>query len=1608
MASGNSSSGSPKIDLRLSEQSQAELKRFLQTMQQVEKTVKATNTAFKTVSGSIGQNAAMLQGVQQDMKQLKLISDAMKRNAMMLHGPGSYMQGQQFRENRRAENTSRLGTGIGQQIELQREYLSLAKKGLSYTQQQATIQQALNLKLGMQARTVSKITDLDKARQLMAAASVRQGLEAANGEARRAKSAQRIYDLAKARAAVLEQEKRTAEALAKAEEKRAQRLKQLRQGDRQMERAEAAANRRKTLERLRGDGGAGLFAIQANVMANYVAMSAARNAVVGGVQFTADLDESLRNLQAITVITDENLGGLKETILQVSEATKFYATDIANAAVTLGQAGFSTKEIQDSVRAVALLATATGTDLAKSVDLTTSILGVFKMESEQMTGVAHTLTAAVNNSKLNLDKLTLGLQYAGNTAAQSGVSFEELTASLGAMANAGIRSGSTLGTGMRQILMALQKPSGKFADALDRLGLSMEDVDLRSKGLYGVMKTLKDSGFTAADAIRSFEVRAASAFNALSGNLGEVVKLERAFLNSSAAAKANETQMRAMTNQGRRFQANLQAVISTGLEPMAYAVRDLLSWMADLMQSLREAPEALQKVVVGFAALGAAFVAIRATVLIASLAKMALGFGTLITTIQTATSAAVAFRGVLALMLGPVGLATVAVTAGMLAFGSYRTEVEKAGEALSNAQTHFDNATGAMEAVGSQITMVNGRIKELTDRADMLTKNEDLLQLETEKVREQFREMGIELSENVGGVDELIAALKVLRGELAKDYNLKFAASQESLERLLEANELKANAIRSTVSGRAGHRVINRELEREGYQGVGDLLGKAADPNATLTELHRVRNELESFQAQMTANDNGNKALMTEQLDYLNQLIQLKESNLSLDRQLQDTRREALVLDNKEEHSGLVERVDSFGAGARAEAHRSVDGIEGAVPRFEAGRRAVMDLQAQAKAFKEEIDLQGDKILPEVREELLQKIQNNLAEAEIFLDGLLEAAKDASETRAELEKLEREATDAKLETSLNLTGNETDIRSITEQRRANLQADYESDLADLRIQTGGNTNSDEYKAHFAQLTADFEAEDKRLVDEMKTALAGVLNNHLAQNKLRQDALVREIEKSGDADERAGMRRELASLLMEQAKLLKERAALEVTIAEELEVATTQIEQDLADGLEDLVDAGLSDEIKLAELNTQTAKDALDAVMRLGDDAKTHAENAAWYKKVLKAARKWADALRAEANLKADDDGVGEDSPASAAADIDKMFDGLETRRDRNTRRINRGKGGGNPNSRKRDEVDKLIDDLKSKLDVAENYLAAGQSVSGEYDTVMTDALAKVSEIHGQIETLQNKIANGGQLTVQEQERLNTLIDQQARMTTFIRQEEQRIALIKMQQGQIGEGILLTVKAWARENLNLEKTLQSGITNALNTAKSSLVEFFTALTDGTKSGKEAFRDLAVGILKSIQQIFAEMLAVYLLQKALGWVNSTFGLNLPIPSKEGGAVKNAAEGDYVQGNLNRDSKRYNLMPGEYVLRRSAVQAIGVDELDRLNAMGNRVVSTSEHQGAAAQPQSKAGKGGDMNIYLVDERTQPSQMGPNDVLAIVNDDIARGGTTKKLIKTVQAGNM
>lgn len=311
------------------------------------------------------------------------------------------------------------------------------------------------------------------------------------------------------------------------------------------------------------------------------AIFAVGTAAQSSVGFTVELEEKLAKLGAISGSTKGQMEELSETILNVSRNSAFSTAELTDASTTLAQAGFSAQGIASSLQATSNLALAAGTTMAEAVDVVTSAIGAFQLQETEAATVADSLTAALNKSKLTIQQVALGIQYAGTTAYEQGINFQELTSIMGAMAQAGVRSGSTIGTGLRQLFVDLQSPSEKLSTTLRRLGLDFKDIDVATLGPTQVLKNLAAAGFNSAEAYGSLETRAAAAYLVVKNNLPFVEEMQlaqaRSGTSTEAAAKAADN----LASQWQRLKNNLGADSTGTVGKATQAVKDLLKSLND-------------------------------------------------------------------------------------------------------------------------------------------------------------------------------------------------------------------------------------------------------------------------------------------------------------------------------------------------------------------------------------------------------------------------------------------------------------------------------------------------------------------------------------------------------------------------------------------------------------------------------------------------------------------------------------------------------------------------------------------------------------------------------------------------------------------------------------------------------------------------------------------------------------------------------------------------------------------------------------------------------------------------------------------------------------------
>jgi len=328
-----------------------------------------------------------------------------------------------------------------------------------------------------------------------------------------------------------------------------------------------------------------------SAFAAYGAYNFAQNTVSDVV----GLEDEFGKLQAISDSTDTEMQSLRASILSVGQSSRFAVTDLVKISQTLAQAGVSASQMTDVLKSVITLATASGSTPDEAVNLVTSALGAFQLQAREAARVADLMTVALNRTKLTVGQVGEAIQYVGATAYEQNISLEELLATIGAIAQGGVRSGSTIGTGLRQFIVGLQTPTKALTDEFKKLGITQADVDIKTRGLSTVLDTLKQKGFGATQAYQGLEVRAAAAYLVLKNNVDVIDELQLGFAQQNAAAIANDRAMGSLTAAWQKFKNTVEASLSGGLQEPINVLKNLLDALTERLQKMQEVSDRLKQ-----------------------------------------------------------------------------------------------------------------------------------------------------------------------------------------------------------------------------------------------------------------------------------------------------------------------------------------------------------------------------------------------------------------------------------------------------------------------------------------------------------------------------------------------------------------------------------------------------------------------------------------------------------------------------------------------------------------------------------------------------------------------------------------------------------------------------------------------------------------------------------------------------------------------------------------------------------------------------------------------------------------------------------------------------
>lgn len=211
-------------------------------------------------------------------------------------------------------------------------------------------------------------------------------------------------------------------------------------------------------------------------------------ALKAGVSF----EQGMAQVKAISGATGKDFDKLRDKAMEMGAKTKFSASESAEAMNYMAMAGWKTEDMLQGIEPIMNLAAASGEDLGRTSDIVTDALTAFGMSAKDTTRFVDVMSATMANSNTDVNMLGESFKYVAPVAGTFGYSVEDVGLALGLMANSGIKATQS-GNSLKTIMSRLAKPTKETYEAMDRLGISLDDGQGNMKPFRQILEEMRGS-----------------------------------------------------------------------------------------------------------------------------------------------------------------------------------------------------------------------------------------------------------------------------------------------------------------------------------------------------------------------------------------------------------------------------------------------------------------------------------------------------------------------------------------------------------------------------------------------------------------------------------------------------------------------------------------------------------------------------------------------------------------------------------------------------------------------------------------------------------------------------------------------------------------------------------------------------------------------------------------------------------------------------------------------------------------------------------------------------------------------------------------------------------
>jgi TP901 family phage tail tape measure protein len=545
-----------------------------------------------------------------------------------------------------------------------------------------------------------------------------------------------------------------------------------------------------------------------------------------------DLDAAMRNIQSISKESDESIGQLQNTFVDLSTditQTTDTAINLARGFYDIQSSGFAGADGMEVLLQSTKAATAGLSNTATAAKAITAKINAYGESAQEARATSDLMFRTVDRGVGSFEELAGSLSNVLPSAANAGIGFEEISAAIATLSKQGL-SFSEATVSINQAILGLIDPSDELKEALAQLGYESGQAALDQLGLAGTLKMLTDAGYDSTEEMAQLfgNVRALRGVLGLTGRGAQLFTEDLAAMGNAAGAtqqafeiqsKSLAAQLKSLRNEALGLGMDMLSTMVPAFEDAVRMARQLFDWFQGL-------DPATQKLIVQFGLLAAAagpalkIISTGATIfgalstagsavagvlaaLPAFLANVGAGFQLLLAGESAFGVAATGAAGLTATLI-PLAVAIGAIVA---AYIKLRQTQQVAAEGVKENQDAWGQFFSQQISAGKNATAVadeyiakQRQLQEVLANASLVEKAGVALFVGADKLTSSYGQLSQTLAATAASYDEYAASARQVAeaNGLAIDSqgNLiqRFVTARGVVEKVIQANYLVAES----------------------------------------------------------------------------------------------------------------------------------------------------------------------------------------------------------------------------------------------------------------------------------------------------------------------------------------------------------------------------------------------------------------------------------------------------------------------------------------------------------------------------------------------------------------------------------------------------------------------------------------------------------------------------------------------------------------------------------------------------------------------------------------------------------------------------------------------